>query len=55
MTEEQKTARQLVKLYNSYSNALINEEKTRGRQYSDEDFNSLEGFMNFLSNNINNL
>lgn len=49
------TAKELVRLYNLYSNALIEAEQQGRGKYSDEDFNSLEGFIKFLRNNENNL
>ena len=39
----------LVELYNEYCNALIDAEYNKGREYTDDDFNSLEQFIHFIN------
>ncbi len=53
--KESEIAREIIRLYNSYYNAIIADSKRTGVEYTDQDFNSLENFIKYLSNNINNL
>jgi len=49
--KEETMARLLLSLYQKYSNALIENEKSGGAKYTDEDFDSLSQFMKFIALN----
>lgn len=50
--EEKRVINILVKLYNEYQNYLIDKEKKGKGNYTDDDFNSLSGFISYIHNKI---